>query len=157
MLIKSRILIYAKIWQFYPDNLRKLYANFFTHLLQTKICKLAHLLYLSNWKNQSCSETLSLDILINGHYLENEKYHVRWKLLHLGPDLKICWFVVTQVCCFEYTRSVLKKIIFFHFLKKIALIQTHSYGSLSSVRHRGWDDVATIHRRGKSMAVLMMP
>ena len=50
-----------------------------------------------------------------------------------------------------------KKIIFFHFLKKIALIQTHSYGSLSSVRHRGWDDVATIHRRGKSMAVLMMP
>ena len=40
---------------------------------------------------------------------------------------------------------------------KIALIQTHSYGSLSSVRHRGWDDVATIHRRGKSMAVLMMP
>ena len=24
-----------------------------------------------------CSETLSLDVLINGHYLENEKYHVR--------------------------------------------------------------------------------
>ena len=137
MLIKSRILIYAKIWQFYPDNLRKLYANFFTHLLQTKICKLAHLLYLSNWKNQSCSETLSLGILINGHYLENEKYHVRWKLLHLGPDLKICWFVVTLVCCFKYTRLVLKKNYLFPFFEKDS-INPNSFLRLSLLRSSSW-------------------
>ena len=38
------------------------------------------------------------------------------------PDLKICWFAVTWVCCFEYTRSV-RNMVFFHLeMEKIALI-----------------------------------
>ena len=38
---------------------------------------------LSNWKNKSSFEILSLNnILINGHYLKNIKHHVCWKLLH---------------------------------------------------------------------------
>ena len=28
------------------------------------------------------------------------------KKLSVGPGLKICWFAVTWVCCFEYTRPV---------------------------------------------------
>ena len=37
-------------------------------------------------------------------------------------DLKICWFAVTRVCFFEYTRPV-GKIFFYHFeMEKIAVI-----------------------------------
>ena len=39
------------------------------------------------------------------------------------PDLKICWFAVTWVCCFGYTRSVRNMFFFFHLkMEKIALI-----------------------------------
>ena len=56
--------------------------TFFTYLLQTKIRKLAYQFGLSNWKNKNSFEILSVDnILINGHYFENVKYHVCWKLL----------------------------------------------------------------------------
>ena len=42
---------------------------------------------------------------------------------HLRPDLKICWFAVTRVCFFEYTRPVGKKNVFCHFeMEEIALI-----------------------------------
>ena len=121
ILIESGILIYAKILHhsFIPTICENFIPIFWTYLLQTKICKLAYLFHLSNWKNKSSFEILSLDnILINGHYLENVIYHVRWKLLHLGPDLKICWFAVAEVCCFEYTRSVLKRKYFFSFFEK---------------------------------------
>ena len=36
-------------------------------------------------------------------------YNVKLKLHFVGPDLKICWFAVTRVCFFEYTRPVGKK------------------------------------------------
>ena len=61
--------------------------QFFTYLVQTKIWKPAYLFDLSNWKNKSSVEILSLDnILINGHYLENVKYNVRCNLLHAATQ-----------------------------------------------------------------------
>ena len=36
------------------------------------------------------------------------------KIFRVGPNLKICWFAITQVCVFEYTRW-LEKV--FHILR----------------------------------------
>ena len=44
------------------------------------------------------------------------------KSLQIGLDLKICWFVVTRVCFFEYTRLVQKKKNYHFKIEKIALI-----------------------------------
>ena len=84
MLNESDILFKNHVFtsQFYSDNLPKNKINLFAYLVQTKIWKLVYLFDLSNWKNKSSFEILSLDdILINEHYPENVKYHFCWKLL----------------------------------------------------------------------------
>ena len=44
------------------------------------------------------------------------------KIIIIRPDLKIYWFVVTRVCCFQYTQPV-GNFFFFHFeMERIALI-----------------------------------
>ena len=56
--------------------------------------------------------------------LKNWLKHEKYQNLEVKPDLKICWFAITQVCFFSSTpgRSE-KKNFFYHFeMEKIALI-----------------------------------
>ena len=54
--------------------------------------------------------------------LREEGYSAQDNYYNIRPDLKIYWFVVTRVCCFQYTRPV-GKFFFFHFeMERIALI-----------------------------------
>ena len=66
-----------------------------------------------------------MNTLQNNHKLITLKFHI-W------PDLKICWFAVTRVCFFEYTRPVGRG-IFYHFeMEKVALVFSYLTLSLSS-------------------------
>ena len=54
--------------------------------------------------------------------LREEGYSAQHNYYNIKPDLKIYWFVVTRVCCFQYTRPV-GFFFFFHFeMERIALI-----------------------------------
>ena len=83
-----KTMLVVKCWnitsQLYSDNFLKLYIIFSTYLVQTNIWKLACLFDLTNQKNKSSFEILSLNnILINRHCLENVKIHVCWKIMLL--------------------------------------------------------------------------
>ena len=57
--------------------------------------------------------------------LKNWLKHEKYQNLEVKPDLKICWFAITQVCFFSSTpgRSEKKIFFFYHFeMEKIALI-----------------------------------
>ena len=62
----------------------------------------------------------------SGWYLP-KIYDSRQKKFNVRPDLKICWFAVTGVCFFEYTRPVGNKFFFYHFeMEKMTLILIHN-------------------------------
>ena len=87
ILLKNHVVIYDKI--LHHGFIQTIYENFkwffFTYIVQAKIWKLVYLFDLSNWRNKNSFEMLSLDnILMNGHYLKNVKYHVCKKLIHVA-------------------------------------------------------------------------
>ena len=102
--------------------------------MQTKISKLACLFDLSNWKNQSSFDVLSLDnILSNGYCLKNAKVHVHWKLLHVAiPFLHDCDL---QTATQKVSLWVLARFQFFLHLKKRSYFFPVKYCDASTLRH----------------------
>ena len=81
MLIKINIRLKNYVFQFTETLNEFFYLSRTNGDFETFMC----LFDLSNWKNQSSFEVLSLvNILMNGHCLKNVKDHVQWKLLHVA-------------------------------------------------------------------------
>ena len=91
--------------QFYSDNLRKLYISFWTDLWQMKIWKFVCLFYLSNWRNQSSLEVLSLDQKThNSLYLK--RYSAKLRTTH-DLVLYVSRALFGSLCCSRFAQYVL--------------------------------------------------